>query len=234
MRIFTLLLFLITVFIANIGLYYVSETYRSFLQNIKNEDKNIIASDEYSIEPSEITNTLNKELNEELDKEISLKYKEYGIVEKEENTQGKIEEIASIKIKNVESKQLKMSAYEKEILFLFGEYNFTKLNSHWSLLDLTSEYPEEYFEYYLPDLTLIFFSTKTYNQVKEVFEVEQDNWNYKLNEVDNFWDESFYLNFDPGFDDWYIRIVFTKKWKVFWLKISKNEYTSVKNILKSL
>jgi len=76
-----------------------------------------------------------------------------------------------VKTETKEDQKLSMSEYEKEILFLFKDYNFTKLYSHSALFDLTSEYPDKYFEYYSPEATLIMFSTKTYAQVKELLQV---------------------------------------------------------------
>ena len=147
-------------------------------------------------------------------------------------------EIATVQQEINEPKKLEMSEYEKEVLFLFNDYSFTKLQSQSDLFDLTYEYPNdnwnEYFEYYSPNLTLIIFSNNTYEEVRERLKVIWDLENFKINEIDNFGDESFYINVADNFDDGDIRLVFTKEWKSFWLKISKNEYNNVKQILENL
>lgn len=232
MKILTILLIVATAFVFNIGIYYVSEDYRYFLKSIKSDEQNIEITDEYSITKEEIKETLENDLNEPLD--VFVENERPALSNTWVENQESKESIAMVESPQRQEKKLEMSPYEKEMLFLFRDYNFTKLDSHGALFDLTTEYPDKYFEYYLPDLSLLFFSTKTYNEVKEIFEIVSDDWNFTLNEVDNFWEESFYINLQEWFDDWYIRLVFTKNWKVFGLKISKNEYTNVKNILKEI
>ncbi len=220
MKIFTVLLIMITVFIVNIWLYSASENYRSFLKGFKNEKSASIVNDDYIIEKDGIETRLEDDLN----KKVEL----WSVVEEKQW------EIVTIKQEIQEVKRLKMSEYEKEMLFLFKDYNFTKLYSHSALFELTDEYPDEYFEYYSPEVTLIMFSTKSYQEVKVILQTIWGLENFSINEVDNFWEESFYINVDKDFDDGSIRIVFTNKWKVFWLKISKNAYNNVKNILNSI
>jgi hypothetical protein len=41
-------------------------------------------------------------------------------------------------------------------------------------MDITSEYPDNYFEFYDSNLTIYFFPTKNYNEVREIFEIESD------------------------------------------------------------
>jgi len=239
MKFFTLLIILASAFIVNISFYYLNESYRNFFQgsgDLSQDGK--LMTDDYSINPQEVERTLEQSLEDKVDLGTRNSASENAI--RKENTitkqtdQNKNNDFTQIEVQPKNKEELVMSPYEKEMLFLFRNYNFTKLSSHGSLLDITTEYPSEYFEYYLPDLTLVFFSTKTYSEVKEIFEIEQDTWNFTINEVDNFGDESFYINLSEGFDDWAVRIVFTKEWKVFWLKISKYEYNNVKKILKNM
>ena len=220
MKIFTLLLIMIAVFVVNIWLYSASEGYRSFLKSFKNEEEISIVNDDYIIEKDEIVSSFEDNLEKKVDLWKTVKQEVGNIVE--------------VTPENKPAKQLVMSEYEKEILFLFKDYNLTKLYSHWDLFELTDEYPDEYFEYYSPDVTLLMFSTKSYQEVKIILQTIWGLENFWINEVDNFWEESFYINVDKGFDDGNVRIVFSDKWKVFWLKISKNEYNNVKNILKGL
>jgi hypothetical protein len=67
-----------------------------------------------------------------------------------------------------------LSDFAKNFLDNFKKYNLVELKSQSNLMDVTNEYPDSYFEYYSKNLTLYFFPTKNYNQVKEIFEIESD------------------------------------------------------------
>jgi hypothetical protein len=56
----------------------------------------------------------------------------------------------------------------------------------------------------------------------------------KVNEINNFWDNSFYINLNEDINDKFIRLVISNKWIAFWLKIKKNEYNQVKEKLNTL
>jgi hypothetical protein len=57
---------------------------------------------------------------------------------------------------------------------------------------------------------------------------------FKMNPLNNFWDNSFYINLNDDINDNIIRIIITNKWVTFWLKIKKNEYNLVKEKLNTL
>jgi len=227
-NIFQILLLAIFMFLLNIWLYYTSENYRWFLQNIKWEKIIENINDEYKIKEEEIEKTLEEELNEKVinnKKETNLEFNSKGsLIEKINFVQKKVD------------KDIEMSKYSKEFLNIFynkfGKKVFTNLKEHSSLMDVTSEYPDKYFEFYSPNLTLYFFPTKNYNEVKEIFEIESDWELFIINEVDNFWEDSFYINLWEGYRDDFIRIILSKKDSVIWIKVSKSEYNSIKNIIK--
>jgi hypothetical protein len=52
--------------------------------------------------------------------------------------------------------------------------------------------------------------------------------------VNNFWDNSFYINLDKDIQDRFVRVVISNNGIVFWLKIKKTEYSLVKEKLNSL
>lgn len=211
-------------FLLNIWLYYTSEGYRQFLQNIKWEENLEEINDEYKIEEKEIEKSLEDELNEkiinnkeEINKELKSKS---SLIEKIEFVQKKV---------NIDIEE---SDYFKSFLKNFSNYNLTSLDITSPLMDVTNEYPDKYFEYYSPELTIYSFPTKNYDEVKEIFEIES-NWdNFVTNEVDNFWEESFYINLWKNYKDDFVRIIFLKQNNVIWIKVSKNEYNSIKNIIK--
>jgi hypothetical protein len=110
-----------------------------------------------------------------------------------------------------------------------------ELEINTSLFDITTEYPDNYIEYYSKWLTLYFFPTKTYNEIYDIFSVLEYELPFTLNPVNNFWDNSFYINLNEDINDNVIRLIISNKGIVFWLKIKKNEYNLVKeklNILK--
>ena len=173
-----------------------------------------------------------KKRKEELEKRQN---KVNRIIHKLEKKVNKKDELKKVKIPiSNDVKNNVMSIYDKRVLKLFTEFNLVELKYHWKLLDVTSEYPDKYFEYYSMDLTLLFFPNKWYNEIKDIFSVESNWYNFMINEVDNFWDESFYVNLWENSADWDIRVIFKKNGKTFWFKVSKTEYSKVKNILKQL
>jgi len=99
---------------------------------------------------------------------------------------------------------------------------------------LTDEYPDDYYEYYSKDLTLYFFTTKSYEEVKNIMEVISYEVPYKINEINNFLDKSFYINLDKSISDNSIRLVISYKSITFWLKIKKDVYNDVKEKLKQI
>lgn len=207
------ILFLVGIFILNIAFYYSSESYRDFLKRVKTE-----SSKEVNIEEEFIK-------NEELWSYFSWKIEEKEIKEVEKE---KIEEKQEIK------EEVKLGAWYQNILKLFSEYDLSMLPVSKNLFDLTNEYPEPYYEYYSSKLTLYFFTSKTYNQVYDIFSVLQGELPFKVNQANNFWEKSFYINLEEDINDG-IRVVISNNWIVFWLKIDKDEYyNSIKQKLQNL
>jgi len=121
-----------------------------------------------------------------------------------------------------------------DILDLFTNYDLQELELNTNLFDITSEYPDNYLEYYSKDLTLYFFPTKNYKDVYDIFSVLEYELPFKINELNNYWDNSFFINLNQDINDSFIRIVISNKWVVFWLKIKKNEYNQIKEKLNTL
>lgn len=207
------ILFLVGIFILNIAFYYSSESYRDFLKRVKTE-----SSKEVNIEEEFIK-------NEELWSYFSWKIEEKEIKEVEKE---KIEEKQEIK------EEVKLGAWYQNILKLFSEYDLSMLPVSKNLFDLTNEYPEPYYEYYSSKLTLYFFTSKTYNQVYDIFSVLQGELPFKVNQANNFWEKSFYINFNNDINDNVIRMVISHNWIVFWLKVDKKEYENIKQKLQNL
>lgn len=203
--------FLILTFILNIWFYYISSDYRDFLKSIKNEEevieKNEQESNTWKIIDPEITQVeVNNKDNEIFKDKINVELKNEIVLWK---------------------------SYEN-ILNIFDTFWLSKLELNTNLFDLTDEYPDNYIEYYSKWLTLYLFPTRSYREVYDVFDVLELELPFKVNEVNNFWNKSFYINLDKDIDDWFIRLVIENNWVTFWLKINKNEYNLVKEKLKNL
>lgn len=213
MKIFPILLIVVSTFIFNIWLYYTSENYRIFLQNIKQENVIEKVNDDYK--PLEEKLTISEKLFEEnLWKSILQS------------------EVKKIKVDNNNVEDIILTNYFKKFLKNFEKYNLVNLKSNYSLMGVTTEYPDDYFHYYSPELSIFLFTTKTYNEVKEIFEIESD-WNFfSINEVNNFWEKSFFINLWKDFDDWFIRFIFLKEDNIIWIKVLETEYNNIKNIIK--
>ena len=215
-KIIIFIIFLISTFIINLIFYFISDDYRFFLKKIKNTD-NIIYLDEKKyddvIEDKILNNAKLVNTNKSNDKIFELKKNTWIVTLKEE----------VILWKNY-----------RLILNLFSIYKLNKLEVNSNLFDLTDEYPDNYFEYYSKDLTLYLFPTKTYNDLLDIFNVLNNELPISINELNNFWDNSFYINLDKDIQDRFVRLVISNKGVVFWLKIKKTEYDLVKEKLNSL
>jgi hypothetical protein len=120
----------------------------------------------------------------------------------------------------------------REILNLFtSEYVLKRIEVNSSLFELTWEYPDYYYEYYSKDLTLYLFPTRTYEEVLDIFDYLSNNLPFSLNPINNFWDNSFYINLREDIADNFVRLVISDNGITFWLKIKKDEYNKVKNML---
>lgn len=213
------ILFIVGIFILNISFYYSSENYRDFLKRVKNESK-------------KQENTLSEE---DLIKSNSS-YFSWKIEEKKEKEDSdKNDKIKTNENKNTDLKQeVKLWKWYQSILEMFWEYNLSLLEVNANLFDLTNEYPDSYYEFYSPKITLYFFTSKTYEQVYDIFNVLQTELPFKINKTNNFWNNSFYINFNNDINDSFIRMVIENNWIVFWLKVEKKEYDNIKQRLQNL
>ena len=225
MKIFSILLIIVSSFILNIWLYYTSESYRNFLKELKQEPVISKVDDNYDISEKQLKNIEKDSLENELNKKV---------LDNKKNTSNKKDNLSFVEIKT-DKKEISddlLSSYFKELLNKFSEFNLYRIDTDDSLMDVTSEYPDWYFKYYSKDLSLYLFPTKKYEEVKDIFEVESSDDFFTINEVNNFWDKSFYINLQKRFDDWFVRFIFEKNWSVIWVKVNKKLYKKIKNIIK--
>ena len=229
-----IIFFIIIVFTLNIIFYYSSDDYRFFVKKIKNKDEVIY------VDSKEIDDQIKKIEEEENKRSIPSSLRSEELYPRASLSWAKLnspwlltskEEVKKIEVK----KELVLWKNYKTILNSFiNKYDLSKLELNWNLFDLTDEYPNEYYEYYSPDLTLYLFIGKSYTEVKDIIDVISYEIPYELNEVNNFLDNSFYINLDERISDNFIRIVIWYKSITFWLKIKKDVYNEVKEILKQI
>lgn len=213
-----IVILLIFTFSINVIFFYVSSNYRDLLSsfktekqlNIKNNDKiESVTNSGESVTEWQLAIVAPSNKNEEIfsqnnDKKIEIKW-----------------EVVLWKI-------------YKEILKLFSSYDLKELEINTTLFDITTEYPDNYLEYYSKELTLYFFPTKKYSEVYDIFDTLRHELPFTINETNNFWEKSFYINLNEDINDNIVRVVISYEWIPFWLKMKKNEYNLVKEKLNTL
>ncbi|NVP17636.1 hypothetical protein HUU51_02860 [Candidatus Gracilibacteria bacterium] len=227
------IIFLIFSFFINVVFYYISDDYRLFLKNIKN-DSNISKIDDSFLsiknnfsDTQDSTSITNDSIiidEIEIDDSIELvkiNNENDNIFDKNTN---------KVEIKN----SVNLGKNYLDILNNFSNYNFQELELNTNLFDITDEYPDNYLEYYSRDLTLYFFPTKSYKEVYDLFSVLEFELPFKINQTNSFGDNSFFINLNQDIVDNYIRVVVNHKGVAFGLKIKKNEYNSIKEKLNNL
>lgn len=215
-KIILFIIFLIIIFVVNLFFYFLSEDYRFFLKKIKDTDQIVYLEE--------------KNVSDELEIEITTWAEIVKTSKKNEKIFEFKEDSWTMDVKD----EISFWKNYQKIIDLFVLYDLKKLELNSLLFDLTDEYPDNYFEYYSKDLVLYFFPTKNYNEIYDIFSVLDDELPFKINEVNNFWDNSFYLNLNEDIQDRFIRMIISNKWVTFGLKIKKTEYNLVKEKLDLL
>lgn len=181
MRKLVFIIFVITIlFFVNLVFYIMSEDYRFFIKKIKYSDS-VIYESKLSINDKDTTLS-------EIDIEESLVV---SLVPEEETEEVEVADTSGLQfLSDIETpsqeQEISLSNVEQDILDLFSEYDLKELKKHASLFDISTEYPDDYFEYFSKDLVIYFFSTKSYSEVFDIFEVLSYDLPYDLNEVNNF------------------------------------------------
>lgn len=222
-----LLVALMLALLGNIIAYSVSEDYRFFVKKIKYKQE-VVYENVGKIDDSERIIFIEDEVQENINNSDKI------IISKEWFT---FLDALWIKEKSWENDENfpDLTFTEQEILEQLKE-KFVLWESvpTTSLFDITTEYPDKYHEYSNKHVSLYIFSTKSYQQVYNIFDVLTYELPYTLNEANNFGEKSFYINLEGVYADEKVRIVFQYQNKTFWLKIKKDSYNIVKQILDEL
>ncbi|MCH2188973.1 hypothetical protein MK079_04050 [Candidatus Gracilibacteria bacterium] len=217
----SILVVLIGVFIVHIALYYSISDYRFFWEKIKNPEE-IIYIDESDIEISDAPIPDQASTISTLDPVESL-LQDLDVSE-ELRSNDKTESV----------KEVVLGEKYRNILNLFRRYSLEPIESQPILFDITDEYPDPYYEYYHPNVVLYLFPTKRYDDILDIFSVLSPESPFVLNPINNFGDQSFYINLNEGVADDWVRVLIEKDGITFGLKIKKTEYNRVKEILLTL
>ena len=212
-KVIHVLLIFIIIFFVNFVFYFLSDDYRFFLKKIKDNDS-IIYTDV-------------KKINDDFPLDDIW---ESDIVDR--NIEDNVE-IVVTKEPEVKTQTFLWKIY-KEVLYWFSKYDLKRIELNTNIFDITNEYPDNYYEYYWEDVTLYFFTSKKYTEVRDIFSVLEYELPIELNEVNNFWDRSFYINLNDDIKDKFVRIVMEIRWIVIWLKIKKESYNEIKQKLIEL
>lgn len=211
-NIILIILFLVGIFILNITFYYTSSDYQNFIKRVKKETS--VNTQTWTIENFSWNNN-NRE-----------NYFSWTIEPKEEKN------ISQNEVQT-EKEEVKLWKSYQEILDLFKDYDLKKVDVSVNLFDLTNEYPDAYYEFYSPKLTVYFFTSKNYSDLYDIFKVLELELPFKLNASNSFWERSFFINFNSDVNDSFVRLVIVNNWIVFWLKVDKNEYENIKQKLQN-
>ncbi len=211
----------------NIWAYYGSDTYRNFIDTLK-YGQTVKVTDDITVEQEQKTHFSTGTIGTSSGKIVSS----WTGVSSKPLIKTQTGATTGTWAKSLS--WVSLTSEEDTVLNAFNEYKLKKLLVHPSLFDLTTEYPDDYFEYYSDDITLYIFSTKTYKQIVDVFQAFASELPFLLNKTDSFGTNSFFINVKPEFQDEFTRVVFEYKQKVFLLKIKKNQYNRVRIMLKNL
>lgn len=226
------LFLILAIFILNIVFYFISNDYRFFLEKLKYKDKTVYIddnkiTDEYDKEEkTKIQEEYKNDLTRQLDKELN------------DPSVAKIKPDSDYLISkndwDIKKETILWNNYKKVLNAFKEKYVLKNIEVNSKVFELTDEYPDYYYEYYSDLLTLYFFPSKTYTDVYDIFNYLKDSSPFTINEINNFWEKSFYINLKEEINDNYIRLVISKNGITFWLKIKKDEYNNVKEILLKL
>lgn len=221
-----ILLVLMVALILNIVWYSISEDYRFFLKKLKYREEVVYDT------PSQV---------DDIDRIQIIDSTQEQVLENDAiQTTGTgftfLDALSGEQKPNSEEEDIlpELSPEEQNFLELFETQEFKEISLHSSLFWLTTEYPDPYYEFESNDLTLYIFPTKNYSELKNIFTVLKFDLPFELNETNSFWEKSFFINLSSSFTDDTVRIVLEHEKKLFWLKIKKDSYNTIKQVLLSL
>ncbi|NDK09384.1 hypothetical protein GW846_01245 [Candidatus Gracilibacteria bacterium] len=202
----------------NIFAYIISEDYRFFLKKIKYQeevvyDSGLIVDDTNRVKiiDSSASQVLN---NSEI-----------------QSTGTGFNFLSELAGNNTVKKDLiPLSAEDIKFLERFKSFDLIELTTSSALYDITTEYPDPYYTYYSPELTVYIFPSKNYTEVKKILDVQTFELPFTINETNSFGISSLFINLKDTVDDGEVRILGETQSVTFGLKIKKDSYNTLKDI----
>lgn len=235
------------------GAYFLNEDFRVSIKNIKwGEDTVVKVTDDFTpvapddtVKPEEGNNVWlevnpngnisapqeNNTDNNTENPDLNIDWIDLSIPDNADNTQNNNPEDNTDNTVKTEI----LSEVEKKVLDKFSSYNAIHNEIFIPLFGALRDFPTKYETYgdNNSKITIYFFGKQDYTSIKAYFESKKDILNMDVNEVNNFGDNSFYLN-SPENNTGRTRIIL-KKWDyIYWIDMDKNEYNNIKTILLSL
>ena len=216
------LIFLMILLVGNIILFASSEEYRFFLKKIKYAEEPVYSEDVL----------INDDVQDSMSSENIIWWELWNIEDTWENLT--FLDTLVWAWDSQDDNLPEMTEIEKEFVQAFQTFDLKKLETHTNIFGITTEYPDAYHEWYSAGVSVYVLSTKSYTEVKNIFEALAFDLPYTLNVVNNFWTQSFFINLDAWYTDDFVRIVLEHENTAFWLKIRKDRYNESKGILDQL
>ncbi|MDD4151712.1 MAG: hypothetical protein PHR68_03800 [Candidatus Gracilibacteria bacterium] len=200
-------LFIFSIFLVNLFLYYFSGDYRFFLKKLKYGNDTIV-----HVETKALTDEYVVKNDLPVDEKIL------------ENTY----------TKDNSNKEYTISKIDKEFSNYFSGYTLGTLKTNENLLlKITEEYPDKYAFYEGNDLNLYLFGMKSFDSMYDFFDVISYDKAISLKKLKLYGMKSFFINLDKS--DGFVRFIIEYKNAIFGIKVKKTKYNLVKeNILNKI
>lgn len=177
--------------VANMGAYVMSEDYRFFVKKLKYADRELVYEEDVIIDDIprlEIVETIDEsgEVSveiQELDEDLFF----LDIFSQDDASSDSLSEDGLPEL--LRDERFVLELFEEKFILTEQEFDEDKL-----LYDIIDEYPDAYREYSNAHLSLYVFSSKSYQEVKNILELVSYETSFDINSVNNFAQSSLYIN----------------------------------------
>lgn len=217
---------LVLIFLLNIMLFIVSPYYKEKILTLKywflpEKTQNI---NEVS-EPEVVKKDENTENNKPIETKKPIKSEEIGVINETINIEN--QEDAWEK-PNLDLPKIYLpNSVESDFLNKFDTFFLSKQEKYTPLLWLFRDYPVKYWLFSSSSLEIYTFWENQYDYVLNYLKEKQNQAFWEVNEVNNFWDKSFYFNKI----EWKVSLFLEKDSHTYGIFVDAKDYEIIKNIL---
>lgn len=248
MKAFTYILTLLTLFfVANVAAFVFVDDYRFLLRKIKYPEMSIYVNESNITDEYWIIEHKNSEREDVFISEIetnAISKTEIKVVDELEKNPDEIPNDLLGNTRTVDVlnpipddidraliESFILSEFERKILDSFdATYSLVETEFPSNIYGLIFDYEADFWKYSSWKLDLYFFWETPYEDVKNhLIDSSVDTW-IIINEVNNFWEKSLYVNWENHL----VRLLIEQNGYTFSVEVLKTEYETVKNILNSL